>query len=246
MSTCPNKELFSAYIDDEVGSPWKEMLDAHLEECSECRKVYTQYQSLHLTFQKEAAVGVHDFDCARFFETISDKRAAVIGKHTEKKYSFRPAKVISIAAAAAVLVLCTPVLFQLKNNNSPFSVKNSFEPMFPVSQPSQLSALLSGGLHSNDMNSFVFSTGSAARKGKVFAVNDFGRLYSCGGFASSSFDVDENDIYLSGYFLLSRGGNKLIFDISNEKLRMSLSDVALLYNQQLKRMHSQNMMGDWQ
>ncbi len=34
---CPDEALLSAYYDGEVPSPWKERIEAHLEECGECR-----------------------------------------------------------------------------------------------------------------------------------------------------------------------------------------------------------------
>jgi hypothetical protein len=40
---CPDKQLLSVYYDDELPSPWKEKLDAHLESCPDCRAVISVY-----------------------------------------------------------------------------------------------------------------------------------------------------------------------------------------------------------
>lgn len=46
MSTCPDHELFSAYCDGEVPSPWKEKLERHIAECPECKRLTDRYVSI--------------------------------------------------------------------------------------------------------------------------------------------------------------------------------------------------------
>ncbi len=46
MSTCPDHELFSAYCDGEVPSPWKEKLERHVAGCPECKKLTDRHASL--------------------------------------------------------------------------------------------------------------------------------------------------------------------------------------------------------
>ena len=46
MSTCPDTSLFSAYVDGEVPSPWKEKLEEHLATCEKCRAVERRYRAL--------------------------------------------------------------------------------------------------------------------------------------------------------------------------------------------------------
>jgi len=36
---CPDETLLTAYVDDEVPSPWKERIEAHLDQCARCRSV---------------------------------------------------------------------------------------------------------------------------------------------------------------------------------------------------------------
>jgi len=47
MSTCPDSSLYSAYIDGEVPSPWKEKLEAHIASCPDCRRRAERYRRLH-------------------------------------------------------------------------------------------------------------------------------------------------------------------------------------------------------
>jgi len=44
MSTCPDSDLYSAYVDNEVPSPWKEKLESHIASCPDCRKRAERYR----------------------------------------------------------------------------------------------------------------------------------------------------------------------------------------------------------
>jgi anti-sigma factor RsiW len=41
---CPDRQILSVYFDQELPSPWKEKLEAHLADCSECRNRLEQYR----------------------------------------------------------------------------------------------------------------------------------------------------------------------------------------------------------
>lgn len=43
---CPDETLLTAYVDDEVPSPWKERIEAHLDQCERCRGRVAQYRAL--------------------------------------------------------------------------------------------------------------------------------------------------------------------------------------------------------
>jgi hypothetical protein len=43
---CPDKQLLSVYYDDELPSPWKEKMEAHLASCDRCRKAVAAYGKL--------------------------------------------------------------------------------------------------------------------------------------------------------------------------------------------------------
>jgi hypothetical protein len=42
---CPDRQILSVYYDEELPSPWKEKMEAHLALCPECRKLVEQYRS---------------------------------------------------------------------------------------------------------------------------------------------------------------------------------------------------------
>ncbi len=43
---CPDETLLTAYVDDEVPSPWKERIETHLDQCARCRSRVAQYRAL--------------------------------------------------------------------------------------------------------------------------------------------------------------------------------------------------------
>jgi anti-sigma factor RsiW len=56
---CPDKQLLSAYCDNEVPSPWKEKIDSHLAECKLCRDIAARYGNLRTALREvETAVDI--------------------------------------------------------------------------------------------------------------------------------------------------------------------------------------------
>jgi hypothetical protein len=49
---CPDKQLLSAYCDNEVPSPWKEKIDSHLLECKLCRDTAARYGNLRAALRE--------------------------------------------------------------------------------------------------------------------------------------------------------------------------------------------------
>jgi hypothetical protein len=43
---CPDRQLLAVYLDGELPSPWKEEMEAHLDNCAECRAKLEQYRRL--------------------------------------------------------------------------------------------------------------------------------------------------------------------------------------------------------
>lgn len=84
MSICPDKDLYSVYVDGELPSPWKEKLEAHLNDCAECRAVVNSYRNLSL---KLATAGAPELDIESSFLRLCEKRQAALNKAkiTEKK-----------------------------------------------------------------------------------------------------------------------------------------------------------------
>ena len=54
MSTCPDKDLYSAYVDGELQSPWKEKIEVHLVSCEKCRSVVDSYRKISLKLSENS------------------------------------------------------------------------------------------------------------------------------------------------------------------------------------------------
>lgn len=61
MSTCPNSDLYSAYVDGEVPSPWKEKLEAHISHCKNCRERVFRYEALSKILKIDTSIPTQEF-----------------------------------------------------------------------------------------------------------------------------------------------------------------------------------------
>ena len=146
MSTCPNKDLLSAYIDGELTFPWKETIERHLQDCEVCHKVYAQYATVDRYMQELAAEA--SLDTAASFEKLLVKRNTVLqnklanpkrrwGVSIAEQWFFSSIRVPVPAAAAAILVfVLLPLIlfFKVEHTvNSVAAAQSSFTPIIPVS-----------------------------------------------------------------------------------------------------------------
>jgi hypothetical protein len=51
---CPDREILSAFCDDEVPSPWKEKVEDHLVDCNSCMKIVAGYRQVRVLLQESA------------------------------------------------------------------------------------------------------------------------------------------------------------------------------------------------
>jgi len=52
---CPDPQLLSIYMDGELPSPWKEKMESHLAECSECGEKFKELKRLQEFFKKDTS-----------------------------------------------------------------------------------------------------------------------------------------------------------------------------------------------
>ena len=84
MSTCPNKDILSAYTDGELASPWKETIELHLKKCSVCRDIYEHYDVLNRCIKAASAEPVFDTE-ASFTRLLAKRDIALAVKQAQKK-----------------------------------------------------------------------------------------------------------------------------------------------------------------
>lgn len=140
MSICPDKDLYSAYLDGELLSPWKEKLEAHMEECPKCRAVLDSYKNIH-TLLSAKTIPEPDYEAS--FSALCEKRryAAVRSAVADRDRLSWFSKSVSIpvpllAAAAMILFVFTPILmitsvkaYEAGGN----AAVSDFKPIVPVS-----------------------------------------------------------------------------------------------------------------
>lgn len=143
---CPDPQLISVYADGELPSPWKEKLEAHLEECLECKGKLKNFLYMQELFKKEisqertyvekAKTGVTE-ELAFSEHELMEKAKEKIWQKLESGYRFRrigqarrynmwKRKVvipIPVAAAAAIIIafLATFLPRSASSNNNSFA-----------------------------------------------------------------------------------------------------------------------------
>jgi hypothetical protein len=109
---CPDRQILSVYCDQELPSPWKEKLEAHLADCSECRARLEQYRRL---FPKTRESGPA---AEAVKERVWAKIARLEGETPQRRYQGRWwSRSVSLpvpAAAAAILFFALAVFFVIK------------------------------------------------------------------------------------------------------------------------------------
>jgi len=123
---CPDTQLLSIYIDEELPSPWKEKLETHLSECSSCREKFNKFKLIDKSTGSE--------------QRIIDEAKDRVWQNLQSRQTFRPRIVkgnsssenisiwqrrfsipIPAAAAAAIIILLAALLMfrggnQINNN----------------------------------------------------------------------------------------------------------------------------------
>ena len=193
MSTCPDNDLLSAYIDGELISPWKETIKQHLQECTTCREIYNRYTIVQRCMQTASAA--HEFDSARSFAKLNEKRVAVLkSKQYHKTKQQRVARKVSwcfssirvpvpAVAAAILLFVLMPLVLFLKPESALTAVaasRSSFTPIVPVSLEKQksVSEIDYGISQVNAGYSYAVANKAVNANDKLFTVGEFARLYS--------------------------------------------------------------------
>jgi len=203
MSTCPDSDLYSAYIDDEVPSPWKEKLEAHIHSCPKCKKMTDRYLKLHAFISTGMEIRtVPDFEAS--FERIAERRKEVLaamGKKTPINYLAwtRQSVKIPLTAFAAMFLAAVflPTFFIIRSTSSS---KSSISEL--SMQKASLQAIAANGyqnqhtlsslnqVYSPDLSSKVLQTQAVSSSQKtVFTMVDFARQFAANQNLFSDADI---------------------------------------------------------
>lgn len=193
MSTCPDSDLYSAYVDGEIPSPWKEKLEAHLAECESCSTLLGRYRAVHNLLQKAENKGAEMDFLEASFRKVSPRWEIAAEKavsERSEKHIQRSRKTVTIpyfALAAMLLVAAfVPSFFAVRtveSRSADFSAQNA----------QQNSGIIAAGLQNtepysnrynfpqNQYTSNVSSYMTAGREqysGSDFTLIDHARMFS--------------------------------------------------------------------
>ncbi|NLL99949.1 MAG: zf-HC2 domain-containing protein [Treponema sp.] len=122
MSTCPEKDLLSVYIDGELPKVFKDDFEKHISSCDKCNSLLKKIQMTHDYLQKDNnSLTLSKSYVDASFERLQIKmRFANVTKKAKSKTSFNYTNIRLFApaiAAAAVFALILPLrLFTAKKN----------------------------------------------------------------------------------------------------------------------------------
>lgn len=111
MSTCPDLDLYSVYLDNELPEQYKESLESHLAECSECRKKFEKMESLHEILASDSSkIVISDKALENSFEKLQARRSyKKYMKNMSRRNDIFFRRVLPAMAAALVIALVLPI-----------------------------------------------------------------------------------------------------------------------------------------
>lgn len=111
MSTCPDLDLYSVYLDNELPEQYKESLESHLAECSECRKKFEKMKSLHEILASDSSkIVISDKALENSFEKLQARRSyKKYMKNMSRRNDIFFRRVLPAMAAALVIALVLPI-----------------------------------------------------------------------------------------------------------------------------------------
>lgn len=162
MSTCPDADLYSAYIDGEVPSPWKEKLEAHIMHCPKCTERIKRYQNLQDLIKQDIKVTNPAFLEASW-DRLQEKTKDInfTTKYKQKRIIFSTlleARVpLPVVAAAVIFALFVPLSFitQIKLQNN---VQKNQPLTLAIQKQDQQLALNTMAVYSPDLPASSLST----------------------------------------------------------------------------------------
>lgn len=188
MSTCPRKDLLSAYIDGELSSPWKERVAEHVQRCPACKKTCSVYTAVHTIMQDAADISA--FDSAALYERIAIKRHEVMQKKAQGNHRFvimagrffsSSVRIPTPAVAAALMLFVfAPLVFFFRSEHGTYvdiPDHTPFTPILPISLEKHAGGVGYGITSTEDVHGYTVSAKSVTANTKIFTVRDFACLY---------------------------------------------------------------------
>jgi hypothetical protein len=112
---CPSREVLSVYFDQELPSPWKEKMEAHLGVCPECRARLEQYRAVSLA-GKDPSYSDAAMEAAKqrvwrdLSSPVQERSRKVRGRPLWRRSVSLPLRAAAAAAAMVILALAVMLI----------------------------------------------------------------------------------------------------------------------------------------
>ena len=112
---CPENQVYSLYLDNELPSPWKEKFEAHLASCTKCQIQLEKYKTIQNVMQEDRIEVSQEME-SRVWENIlaGNQKELVFSKYRNRNFWRNSISVPlpAVAAAAAILVFAAFLALQ--------------------------------------------------------------------------------------------------------------------------------------
>jgi len=147
---CPDKQILSIYLDEELPSPWKEKLETHLESCSACAQEHENLKQLRQIFKNDTVRQDCGLSASKVWQklecrqktwqniTVNRIKRGASGSVSGTGIWQRKLSIPLPAAAAAVIIITLITVIglhgaQINSNNG---ISNAREASFQAAQTS--------------------------------------------------------------------------------------------------------------
>ena len=209
MSTCPENDIHSLYLDNELPQSYREEYEAHIKTCPKCAKKLESLKMIQNDLREESkeytmTEQMLDESYERLMAKLSYSNT-LKKLESKKKYSIKGISkyVLTGVAAAAIVAVVMPV--KGKKNN--ISVNSNFEPIARTSSFENISELNETALK-NELSSMPLRQNN-------FNTVSFGKEVSISPFNQNDSSVNNiaktavNREYLSRYDVFGPFPNSL-------------------------------------
>lgn len=131
MSTCPEKDIHSIYLDGELPSTYVEKYEAHIASCPECKQRLDKLKFLRSLLEADKnSMELSQKDMDASFERLQARLS--FAKHTKKSnvVEFKPMTWVSVAAGAVAALALIVLPARLSQRGIlPQTMDSSFQPV---------------------------------------------------------------------------------------------------------------------
>jgi len=113
---CPDRQILSAYLDGEVGSPWEGTIAEHVASCESCRSVIDSLQTVRHALQRGAEVDWQQ-PMDRVRQRLLHRQPAAPPKETVWRRQVALPVPVAVLAAALLLTLGVAVAVLAARSN---------------------------------------------------------------------------------------------------------------------------------